>query len=553
MAFSTLKLAQTVVQLCVDKGIEHIVISPGSRNSPLTITFSENNFFTCYSIVDERCAGFFGLGMAQQFKKPIALVCTSGSALLNYYPAIAEAFYSDIPMIVLSADRPKDLVEIGDGQTIRQENVYENHILYSANCMEGEEFQKYNETEINIALNSAIEISGPVHINLPFSEPLFDTIQKQTVSPQNVPPRQGYEKFSEDLSLFKKQWEESKRKIILVGVLDPKSLNTTYLKKLSTDPSVLILTESTSNLNHPNMISAIDAFIAPMEEKDFKELQPDILLTFGGMVVSKKIKAFLRKYPPFKHWHVNEKRAYDTYFSLDHHFKTDCNSFFAKFLNDKVKVNSNFQSHWLALRDYRRKKQLEYENRIPYSDFMVYAEIFRKMPAGMNLQLANSTAVRYGQLFPLPKSTNVFSNRGTSGIDGCTSTAIGAALASKRNTLLITGDLAFFYDSNALWNNYIPSNFKIIVVNNSGGGIFRILPGAGKTKYFETFIETQHNLTAENLCQMFDIEYALAQDGKLLDKQLSEFFKNTGPRLLEIFTPPEVNGEVLLNYFNYLK
>ena len=169
MKFSNKILSQTLVQLCLDKGIEHIVISPGSRNAPLTIGFGENPVFKCFSIVDERCAAFFALGMAQQLQKPVAVVCTSGSALLNYYPAVAEAFYSDIPLVVISADRPANYIDIGDGQTIRQENVFENHILYNANCIEGEDFQIKNETEINIALNTAIELNGPVHINIPFN------------------------------------------------------------------------------------------------------------------------------------------------------------------------------------------------------------------------------------------------------------------------------------------------------------------------------------------------------------------------------------------------
>ncbi len=222
MKFSNKILSQTLVQLCLDKGIEHIVISPGSRNAPLTIGFGENPNFNCFSIVDERCAAFFALGIAQQIKKPVAIICTSGSALLNYYPAVAEAFYSDIPLVVISADRPSNYIDIGDGQTIRQQNVFENHILYSANCIEGEEFQIKNETEINIALNIAIELNGPVHINIPFSEPLYHTTESQLVWPQNVKPRLIKETL-EDLNPFVEQWNNSKRKLILVGSLPPNS------------------------------------------------------------------------------------------------------------------------------------------------------------------------------------------------------------------------------------------------------------------------------------------------------------------------------------------
>ena len=169
MKHSTIPLSQTVVQLCKAKGIEHIVISPGSRNAPLTIGFTHDDFFTCYSIVDERAAAFFALGIAQNIQKPVAVVCTSGSALLNYYPAVSEAFYSDIPLVVLSADRPEHLVGVGDGQTINQKNVFANHILYSANLKQDgldkqESIQKNNESEINSALNLSIEQKGPVQL-----------------------------------------------------------------------------------------------------------------------------------------------------------------------------------------------------------------------------------------------------------------------------------------------------------------------------------------------------------------------------------------------------
>lgn len=331
MKFSNKILAQTLVQLCLDKGIDHIVISPGSRNAPLTIDFGEHPDFKCFSIVDERCAAFFAMGMAQQLKKPVAVVCTSGSALLNYYPAVAEAFYSDIPLVVISADRPLNYIDIGDGQTIRQQNVFENHILYAANCIEGEDFQIKNETELNVALNTAIELNGPVHINIPFSEPLYQTTETQLVWPQNVAPRKADEELVEDLAPFIKLWNSCKRKLVLVGVLAPNSIQQRFIDQLSKDESVLVLTETTSNLHGENFISAIDQLISPLNEEDFKKLQPDILLTLGGMVVSKRIKAFLRNFPPKEHWHVDAKTANDTYFVLKHHFKTQANTFLLNF------------------------------------------------------------------------------------------------------------------------------------------------------------------------------------------------------------------------------
>lgn len=553
MKFSTKILSQTLVQLCLEKGINHIVISPGSRNAPLTIGFGENPEFKCFSIVDERSAAFFALGMAQQLKKPVAVVCTSGSALLNYYPAVAEAFYSDIPLVVLSADRPSDYIDIGDGQTIRQENVFENHILYSANCKEGEEFQVFNETEINIALNTAFELKGPVHINVPFSEPLYQTTDQKLVWPQNVPPRVPENSIAEDVSDFVELWNKSERKMILVGTMEPNTIESKFIHSLTNDQSVLVLIETISNLHHPNFISSIDQLIAPLKDEEFASLQPDILLTFGGMVVSKKIKSFLRTFPPKQHWHVDPKRAYDTFFVLNHHFKLDINQFFSEFLPKTKSINSNYRNHWLEIKRHRLQLHKVYESRIPYSDFMVFEKIFEHLPPNIQLQLSNSATIRYAQLFDIPSSAEVFCNRGTSGIDGSSSTAIGAAYSSSLPTIFLTGDLSFFYDSNALWNNYIPKSFKIIVINNGGGGIFRILPGDKDTELFATYFETRHNLSAIQLSEMYGFQYTSVSDEQNLSQMITDFFKvEKGPSLLEIFTPSNVNDSVLMEYFKFI-
>lgn len=554
MKYSQKALSQTVTQLCLAKGIEHIVISPGSRNAPLILGFTEDKDFNTYSLVDERCAAFFALGIAQQQKVPVVLVCTSGSALLNYYPAIAEAFYSDIPLVVISADRPTQLIDIGDGQTIRQEGVYANHILYSANCKEGETHQNFNELEINTALNTAIEGNGPVHINVPFSEPLYETVDKPTVKAQNIPFSITSEELVENTNSFVSQWNTAQRKMVLVGVLPPNSVEQEYIDKLGEDESVIVLTETTSNLHHTNFFPAIDQLIAPLNDVQFEALKPDLLLTFGGMVVSKKIKAFLRSYAPKAHYHIDPKKAMDTFFVLSQHFMTDVNHFFKTQYSRCKNVNSNYRNDWLQIRNRRLKLHESYVSDIVYSDFKTFSLLFKSIPENTQLQLANSATVRYAQLFNLDESLEVFCNRGTSGIDGSTSTAIGAAHASARPTVFITGDLSFFYDSNALWNQYIPKNFRIIIVNNSGGGIFRILPGKNDGDNFTTYFETKHHLNAEHLAKMYGFEYQSAVKERSLQKTLDTFFMTSeAPKILEVFTPSEVNDRVLLDYFKFIK
>ena len=551
MIYSTKILSQTIVELCRIKGIDHIVISPGSRNAPLIVGFTSHDFFTCYSIVDERCAAFFALGMAQQLQKPVALVCTSGSAALNYYPAIAEAFYSDIPLVVLTADRPSHLIDIGDGQTIRQEHVFANHIEYNANCKEGEEFQEFNETEINKALNCAFERQGPVHINLPFSEPLYGRTDVLSIQPKVIRTN-PFENIIEDKELQRlaEKWNVSKKKIVLIGVLQPNSIEEKYLEVLAKDDSVIVFTETTSNIHHTHFFPSIDQLISSLTSEEFRNLQPDILVTFGGMIVSKRIKAFLRNYSPKEHWHIGRKEANDTFFALTERIKCSPNHFFESFLPQITVVQTNYQTLWLSIKDHKLQKHAVFEKKAPYSDFLVYQAIFNSIPKKNILHLANSTAIRYAQLFALDPSLKVFCNRGTSGIDGSTSTAIGAAVKSNNPTVFVTGDLSFFYDSNALWNNYIHNTFRIILVNNGGGGIFRILPNAKEVAHFENFFETRHTLSAQYICKMFGFEYATANTLDSVKSQLEDFYASSeNPKLLEIFTPSEVNDNVLKEYF----
>lgn len=551
MIYPKIPLAQSIIEICKAKGLTDIVISPGSRNAPLTIGFANNSDFKCYSLADERCAAFFALGMAQQTKKPVAIVCTSGSALLNYYPAIAEAFYSQIPLVVISADRPTEKIDIGDGQTIRQRNVYENHILYSANLTE--EASQENDLKIGDAITLALNKKGPVHINAPFEEPLYETVASLSVN--SIISKTIFESpvFDDDLSQFISQWNASKKKLVLVGVNDPNTIDQKIIDQLANDPSVVVLTETTSNLHHPNFVDNIDTIITPFREEDFKDFQPEILLTFGGMVVSKRIKAFLRKYRPKSHWHIDTLRAYDTFGALTKHFQANPNEFLKDFLSKIKPAISDYNQKMQDLRAFRKEKHDLYLSKIPFSDFTVFEKVIPSLPKNSQLQISNSSAIRYAQLISIDPTIEVFCNRGTSGIDGSTSTAIGAAFASKKQTILITGDISFLYDSNALWNTYIPKNFKIILLNNGGGGIFRILPGHEETPVFNTFFETSHCLTAAHLAKMYQFQYFTASDEKSLESSLKEFYsQDTKPCILEIFTPTLENDKILLQYFKEL-
>ena len=560
MIYPKIALAQLIVNACENNNVKQVVVSPGSRNAPLNIGFYNNPNIEVLSIVDERAAAFFALGIAQQTQKPVALVCTSGSALLNYYPAIAEAFYSKIPLLILSTDRPKHLLHIGDGQTINQKNVFKNHILMTANLVESidNNFSLQNFNLVHKTIQKAITACGPIHINIPFNEPLYETTTKAI----SFPKIKLDEKTSlldeeplnvDELDVFAKSWNTAKKKLVLIGVNYPSELIQTQINHLLEDESVLVLTETTSNLYHTKIINGIDKLIAPLNKKELSALKPDILLTFGGMIVSKKVKQFLRNHQPKNHWHVDKFNAPNTFFCLSHHFKVSASLFFSQFFFLTKTTKSDYQKTYLSIQTHRKEKHHTYLKKAPFSDLKVFELALNAIPNKYNIQLSNSSIIRYSQLFDLKPNLHVHCNRGTSGIDGSTSTAIGASYISDKKTVLITGDISFFYDSNALWNKYIKKDFRIILINNSGGGIFRFIPGPQTTNAIDLF-ETTHHLTAEHLCKMHQFSYARVDTIEDTSKKLKSFFNaSSKPKLLEITTPRELNDVVLKDYFKFLK
>ena len=583
MMYSKIPLAHTLVSLCKAHGINQVVISPGSRNAPLILAFTADPFFECFSIVDERSAAFFALGLSQRRQVPPVLVCTSGSALLNYYPAVSESYYSHIPIIVLSADRPAYKIDIGDGQTIRQFGVFGNHIGYQAalsqdltHATESIRWEKEaspdstetlkelqaglqaaNENEITEAFNTAMGLRLPVHLNVPFEEPLYGM---QDFPPVNPSP--GEIRIPEfevpDWEPLKRRWEAAKCKMVLIGALAPERIQSDVLEILGADPSILVFTETTSNVHHPQFFSSIDSVLAPLESSEdadqyFQKLRPEVLLTLGGMIVSKKIKQFLRRYAPETHWHIGPHDAPDTFYALKGHVRMPADDFLRSFFAKVSPGTLSFKAPWLKMKEVIEKGKQDYLERIDFSDFKAFDQILNCIPPGMQVHLANSSTVRYSQLFHMGPGNTVYCNRGTSGIEGSTSTAVGASLASEEPTLLITGDLSFFYDINALWNNYVRSDFRIIVINNGGGGIFRILPGKKEGADFETFFETVQDRSIPEICKAFGLDYVGAGTDQELAVALQKFYESSdSPKLLEVKTPRKLNDSVLLGYFDFL-
>ncbi len=549
--YSAIRSIQLLTHLLKEYEIYNVVISPGSRNAPLAIHFSETDELNCFSIVDERSAGFVGLGMSKSVGVPVALTCTSGSAAANYLPAVTEAFYQNIPLLLLTADRPTAFIDLFDGQTIRQKNLFSQHSYGDFQLLEDHEpnAQEENLNQIKKAIELCIEKSGPVHINIPLAEPLYNLAQEIPNFPaiEKTIQKRKYTMPSELIA----EWNLSKRILILVGTQDYNEELEMQLTQLVKNHSAVILTEASSNLHHPKFFSHIDRYIFGFNGEDFRQYSPDLLITIGQNVVSKKVKQFLRTAQPKSHWHIDEHWQPDTYFSLTQKIETKAANFFAQLISVVPLEPRPYFNLWDVLRDKKDVKHAEYCLQAPFSDFKFFELLSNKIPANANLHFSNSSAIRYAQLFDW--KNDIYCNRGTSGIDGCTSTAMGFAMKSEQQTVLVTGDLSFFYDINGLWNNYIPPYTRIIVFNNGGGDIFKIIPGPSSTNALDEFILTKHHKTAEHLAAHFGLGYTMVDDEDTLLRVLDNFFSpDKKAKILEINTMGIENAAVLKNYFQFL-
>lgn len=544
--------------LLAEYGVRHAVISPGSRNAPLIMAFNRQKEITCLSIPDERSAAFFALGMAQQLCNPVALICTSGTAALNYSPAIAEAYYQHVPLIVITADRPAEWIDQQDGQAIRQENMYRNFIKKSFSLP----VDMLTETDMRLCeriISEAYHISiypapGPVHVNVPLREPLYGQTKGNEVIAHKIqylsPTLEIDQTAQKELA---KIWNSYNKKMIITGMLFPCEPLNIMVNQLAGQDDVVVLTETTSNLRGKKLHPCIDRLIAGIS--NFEDYRPELLVTIGGPLISRKIKNLLRKFKPAEHWHVSPAEPYvDAYLSLTKSIPVEPLTFLKCITKDSKPAKSAFAEIYDQLELKTTRKHNEYLETVPFSDLKVFQSIFTHIPQNGMLQLGNSTPVRYAQLFRHENSAMHFSNRGTSGIDGCCSTAAGAAYVTGEPATIITGDVGFFYDSNFLWNNYLSKDLRIIIINNCGGGIFRFIDGPDTVEELDPFIETPHGLNSGQMARTFGIPYFVCEEEGSLGNTLREFYKPSGSALiLEIKTPRFLNGKVLKSYFEYLK
>lgn len=546
-----------LVDLLLSYGVEHTIISPGSRNAPIIIALNRCDKIQKHVIIDERSAAFAALGMAQVSNKPVAIVCTSGSAVLNYAPAVAEAFYQHIPFIVISADRPYEWIDQNDSQTIIQAGILNNIVKHSydipANCNDKTKLWYINRT-INEALQKATSLpEGPVHINIQFNEPLYDrkpltdSLAKQIKKILPLAHLSDYTYFANSINSCKKV-------LIFASMNKPCQELTNILDSIS-GGNIAVISEIIGNNNKSKYIfKNIDRLFSEISEDNYANFAPDLLITFGGAPVSRLAKTFLRKLTNIEHWRIGiDNNIIDTMQNLTHHIDIEPLTFF-KAINEFITKKGSYFDQWVTLKAQAQQSHDTYVENAPWSDFKAMYTIMKSLPyEGLNLQVSNGSAIRYADIFGVHECFNgsIFCNRGVSGIDGSTSTALGASIIhTTGDTLLITGDMSFCYDLNGLASQYNSKRFKIIVLCNGGGGIFRFINGPSTLPNFEQYFEVHRDIPIEKYANAFGFNYIACDNKVILQESITKLLSSNYPTILAIHTNNQISADTLRKYFN---
>ena len=556
-----------IAEIFSKKNVKTAILCPGSRSAALTISLVRHPDIETFSISDERSAGFIGMGMAQVTGEAVVLVCTSGTAAYNFAPAIAESFFQEIPLIILTADRPAEWINQYDGQTIFQREIYGKHVK---KCFELP--SEYSNTDVvwqiervvNEAINLAqVHPKGPVHINIPIREPFYPTVEEDITYDKNVRIISNVEiekKLSNQFwSNFKDIWENCENKLIIVGHRQSSGLDET-LEKFSSEMCIPVIGDIISNVNNIDSILA-DVFLSSKNELFRSKFKPDLLITCGKSIISKNLKTFIRNNKPTFHFHIQENPDLtDPFQTLTHKVEVSPEYFFKQLFEDldflsfkkgEDEIDNQYLKFWTEASVKAKQTLNGFLNSSEYCEFKVIRNVLDKLPENSIFHVANSMVVRYSNLIGLEKGKNieVFANRGTSGIDGSLSSALGSALKTNKTVTCLIGDMSFFYDRNAFWNTYLPDNLRVILINNHGGNIFRIIDGPNKQPEVSEYFETKQNSSAEYFCKENDVEYQKVFDEESLGNALNLLHQITSrPVVIEVEVDGSQNVQIFNNY-----
>lgn len=526
-------------------GIRNIVVAPGSRNAPLIAAFIRIGGFNIHSVVDERCAAFTAMGMSLATSKPTVVICTSGSAAANFYPAVLEAFYQRVPLLLITADRPFELIDNWDGQAIHQKDLFGVHVVGSFELPQ--DIDHINrEDYISSLLEKALKLTlypqaGPVHLNVPLRDPIYENIETELPHFQyraTLPLPETDVEISQNVDAALQEIADSTSILVVLGQMnDPSPQLKQALERLA--GHCVVIADITSNCSN----EGLQHWELALQQSNLSsQHRPQVLLTMGLSVISKKLKQFLRVHKPEKHFHLSVGGSTgDPFFTKPETVNDLPASFIQKLLNKGLKTSKQ----WIELWE-NACNNLSFPS-LKGTEFDVVAKILQQLKANEVVHFSNSMPVRYASVFGNSKA--VFQcNRGVSGIDGSTSTAIGYALKQPlKKHYFITGDVSFFYDSNAFWQNKLPKNLVIVVLNNYGGNIFEIIEGPAAFKPLLTYVKTPHTRTAELVCKDYGLTYKKIKATEFEFHELNASSENTA--LLEI----ECNAGLNIEFFKELR
>ncbi len=550
-------------------GISKVVLCPGSRNIPLVRSFLSEPFFKCYSVTDERSAGFFAIGVSLsgcKVAEPVIVCCTSGTAVANLYPAAAEAYYQNIPLVIVSADRPMEWIGQMDGQTLPQPGFFGSLVkravnLPVVNSMADEWYCNRLVNEALLELNHCGV--GPVQINVPTDEPLFNfntavlpvtrVIRRYGDVTNSFGNTESVEDLVDKVCNFEKR-------MIICGQMPPSAFDCESINKLK-ESFACISEQLGNNFFCDSTLHNFDLALYTMDETQKEFYASDLLITFGGHIVSKRLKSFLRKYRPKEHWHISlSGEVVDLYCSLTAVIEMDPVRFFYM-LVERESILAGMMPDYCKLQHFTHKWKA-YCSALPaphfeYSEMGAIEALIDNLPFDSALHISNSSSVRYAQMFNLHRSIKVFCNRGTNGIEGSLSSAVGyAASSADIPNFVIIGDLSFFYDMNALWNTHIGSNLRVMMLNNGGGEIFNSLPGLNMDERARSFITATHSTSAKGWVEERGFDYIGVHNACELKEALLKFTSIElceRPIFMEVFTLAEEDVRQLKKFYHNCK
>ena len=552
--YSSLKNIQILVSLLKKYNVKNIVISAGTRHTPLVYSLEHDEFFQTYSVVDERSASFFAIGLIEETHEPAAVCCTSGTAAANYVSAANEAFYQQLPLLILTADRNHYYMFQQEEQMIPQEPLYQavcKKVVTLPHVRDEKDFWYCSRICNEALMELRHGESGPVHINFIVENnyPIYQGIVKfeeETLPDVKKIDRLTLEDSDEEWIKWSNVLKQSK---ILIVYGQYKPLSEEEVQNVNTFASKFNCVFSKDLLSNLHCDYSLPTFVLSrgLLTSEFEKIAPDVIITMNANSIS-EIKNRIGFSKLFKsHWHVSSKgEVSDPFKCLSDVIECSPQTFFKKFsmLADGEAEHTYYDSWMNYYKRFGNDGSLNKVD-IPYTSMYGIQQLMNRIPENSLLHIANSNAIRLANYFDVLDSVTVYGNRGAHGIDGSMSAFIGQAHISKRLSFLIIGDLSFFYDMNALWNQYVGNNIRILVCNNSGGAIFHSYPNTNNVETLDEHIAAEHHTSVKDWVVSRGFKYLSATNKKEYDNAIIELMTdvNDKPIVLEMFTDKEDDAD----------